>query len=151
MMAAGQEQLFDLSVHAVLGLVEVIKQYFKFRQFMEQVVQLARREQPDAVVLIDSSGFNLRLAPRVKKDVPGDADHLLREPAGVGLARGAGAGDDEDDRFAADDFALRAGVVRGAGAEIQCALGGAPGAGPDPQGGEDGAEPELDRAVAGKP
>jgi len=71
MAAAGQDQLFDLSAHAVLGLIEVLKHFFKFRQFLERVVDLAKREQPDAVILIDSSGFNLRLAPRVKKEVPG--------------------------------------------------------------------------------
>jgi lipid-A-disaccharide synthase len=71
MLAAGQEQLFDLSAHAVLGLVEVLKHFFKFRKFMERVVELAKRERPEAVVLIDSSGFNLRLSPRLKKELPG--------------------------------------------------------------------------------
>ena len=71
MAAAGQEQLFDLSAHAVLGLAEVIKHYRKFRKFRDQVLDLARHERPDAVVLIDSSGFNLRLAPRLRLDLPG--------------------------------------------------------------------------------
>jgi lipid-A-disaccharide synthase len=71
MAAAGQEQLLDLSAHAVLGLAEVLKQYFKFRKFRDQVLKLARREQPDAVVLIDCSGFNLRLTPRLRRDLPG--------------------------------------------------------------------------------
>ena len=71
MEAAGQEQLFDLSQHAVIGLTEVVKHYFKFRNFLNRVVKLARTEQPDAVVLIDCSGFNLRLAPKLKRDVPG--------------------------------------------------------------------------------
>src|SRR5271170_4625059 len=71
MAAAGQEQLLDLSAHAVLGLAEVLKQYFKFRKFRDQVLDLARQERPDAVVLIDCSGFNLRLAPRLRRDLPG--------------------------------------------------------------------------------
>jgi len=71
MEAAGQEQLFDLSSHAVIGLTEVVKHFFKFRRFLDRVVKLARTEQPDAVVLIDCSGFNLRLAPRLKREVPG--------------------------------------------------------------------------------
>jgi lipid-A-disaccharide synthase len=71
MAAAGQEQLFDLSAHAVLGLIEVLKQYPKFRRFREQILDLARRERPDAVVLIDCSGFNLRLTPRLRSDLPG--------------------------------------------------------------------------------
>src|ERR1700733_3851736 len=71
MASAGQEQLLDLSAHAVLGLTEVLKQYFKFRKFREQVLDLAKRERPDAVVLIDCSGFNLRLTPRLRRDLPG--------------------------------------------------------------------------------
>ena len=71
MAAAGQEQLFDLSAHAVLGVTEVLKHYFKFRGFLDRIVKLGRTEHPDAVVLIDCSGFNLRLAPRLKREVPG--------------------------------------------------------------------------------
>jgi lipid-A-disaccharide synthase len=71
MAAAGQEQLLDLSAHAVLGLAEVLKQYFKFRKFRDQILELARTERPDAVVLIDCSGFNLRLTPRLRRDLPG--------------------------------------------------------------------------------
>jgi lipid-A-disaccharide synthase len=71
MAAAGQEQLLDLSAHAVIGLAEVIKQYFKFRKFRDQILDLARQERPDAVVLIDCSGFNLRLTPRLRRDLPG--------------------------------------------------------------------------------
>lgn len=71
MLAAGQEQLLDLSAHAVLGLTEVLKQYFKFRRFRDQILKLAKRERPDAVVLIDCSGFNLRLTPKLRRDLPG--------------------------------------------------------------------------------
>ena len=71
MAAAGQEQLLDLSAHAVLGLTEVLKQYFKFRKFRDQVLDLAKRERPDAIVLIDCSGFNLRLTPQLRRDLPG--------------------------------------------------------------------------------
>ena len=71
MASAGQEQLLDLSAHAVLGLTEVLKQYFKFRKFRDQILDLAKRERPDAVVLIDCSGFNLRLSPSLRRDLPG--------------------------------------------------------------------------------
>jgi len=71
MAAAGQEQLLDLSAHAVLGLTEVLKQYFKFRKVRDQVLDLAKRERPDAIVLIDCSGFNLRLTPQLRRDLPG--------------------------------------------------------------------------------
>ncbi|HEX4140909.1 MAG TPA: lipid-A-disaccharide synthase [Candidatus Methylacidiphilales bacterium] len=71
MAAAGQEQLIDLSKDAVLGLVEVLKKYFKFRGFKDRILDLARRERPDAVVLIDFSGFNLRISPALRRDLPG--------------------------------------------------------------------------------
>jgi lipid-A-disaccharide synthase len=71
MASAGQEQLFDLSAHAVLGLWEVLKQVRKFRKFRDQILELAKRERPDAVVLIDCSGFNLRLSPSLRRDLPG--------------------------------------------------------------------------------
>jgi lipid-A-disaccharide synthase len=71
MAAAGQEQLFDMTAHAVIGLTEVLKHFFKFRGFLLRIVALARKEKPDAVVLIDSSGFNLRLSPKLRRDLPG--------------------------------------------------------------------------------
>ena len=67
MAAAGQEQLIDISKDAVLGLVEVLKKYWKFRGFRDQILALARRERPDAVVLIDFSGFNLRISPALRR------------------------------------------------------------------------------------
>jgi lipid-A-disaccharide synthase len=71
MAAAGQEQLFDLSVHAVVGLTQVIRHYFKFRYFFGRVLALARRENPQATVLIDYPGFNLRLAAKLRRELPG--------------------------------------------------------------------------------
>jgi lipid-A-disaccharide synthase len=71
MASAGQDQLLDLSAHAVLGLAEVLKKYLKFRGFRDQILDLARRERPDAIVLIDFSGFNLRISPALRRDLPG--------------------------------------------------------------------------------
>src|ERR1700679_1420212 len=56
MAAAGQEQLFDLSAHAVVGLTQVLRHYFKFRYFFGRVLSLARKESPQATVLIDYPG-----------------------------------------------------------------------------------------------
>jgi lipid-A-disaccharide synthase len=71
MAAAGQQQLFDLSVHAVVGLTQVLRHYFKFRYFFGRVLALARKENPQATVLIDYPGFNLRLAAKLRRDLPG--------------------------------------------------------------------------------
>ena len=71
MAAAGQEQLLDITPHAVVGLVEAVKKYVTFRGIRNQLLALARRERPDAVVLIDFSGFNLRVSPALRRDLPG--------------------------------------------------------------------------------
>lgn len=71
MLGAGQEQLFDLTIHAVLGMVEVLRHYLTFRRLFHQVIDLVKIERPDAVVLIDNPGFNLRLANQLRREVPG--------------------------------------------------------------------------------
>jgi lipid-A-disaccharide synthase len=70
MAAAGQEQLFDLTEHAVVGLVEVAKHYPKLKGLFNQLLALANTAQPQAIVLIDFPGFNLRLAARLRKQLP---------------------------------------------------------------------------------
>jgi len=52
---------------AVIGIIDVVKNYPYFRrQFAAALGEIAR-ERPDAVVLIDYPGFNLRLAAALKK------------------------------------------------------------------------------------
>ena len=51
----------------VLGLWEVIKQYGYFRKEFRQALNEIATSKPDAVVLIDYPGFNLRLARALRK------------------------------------------------------------------------------------
>ncbi len=51
---------------AVLGLWEVLKNYPYFRRKMEETVSAILSNSPDAVILIDYPGFNLRLAKRLR-------------------------------------------------------------------------------------
>jgi lipid-A-disaccharide synthase len=67
MKAAGMELLLDLTEHAVVGLVEVLKNYGKFKRIFDQLVAEAVKRRPDAVVLVDFPGFNLRFAKQMKK------------------------------------------------------------------------------------
>ncbi|HSH39437.1 MAG TPA: lipid-A-disaccharide synthase, partial [Chthoniobacterales bacterium] len=61
----------DWSEHSsVLGLWEVLKQYGYFRQQFAASLQEIRAASPDAVVLIDYPGFNLRLARAVRAQFP---------------------------------------------------------------------------------
>ncbi len=52
---------------AVLGLWEVLQKYGYFRHKMEETLERIAQIQPDAVILIDYPGFNLRLADRLRK------------------------------------------------------------------------------------
>ena len=70
MQAAGMELLFDLTKHAVVGLVEVLKNYGKFKGFFNLLLAEVGRRQPSAVVLVDFPGFNLRFAKAVKRRYP---------------------------------------------------------------------------------
>jgi lipid-A-disaccharide synthase len=51
----------------VIGIIDVVKNYAYFRQQFALALAEIRREQPDAVALIDYPGFNLRLAAALKK------------------------------------------------------------------------------------
>ena len=64
---------------AVLGLWEVLKHYRYFRAQFGATLQEIRSEKPDAVVLIDYPGFNLRLARALRNYSP-----ATPEPTGEG-------------------------------------------------------------------
>jgi len=66
MAAAGQHAELDLTQHAVVGIWEVLKNYGKFRRLFRQLLDLATRREPDAIVLIDYPGFNLRFAGAIR-------------------------------------------------------------------------------------
>jgi len=70
MKAAGMELLLDLTQHAVVGLVEVLKNYGKFKRIFDDLLAEVGRRQPSAVVLVDFPGFNLRFAKAVKRRYP---------------------------------------------------------------------------------
>jgi lipid-A-disaccharide synthase len=67
MREAGVEILQDAKDMAVLGLVEVLKRYGFFREVFYRIVDAAKTRKPDAVLLIDYPGFNLRFAEQAHK------------------------------------------------------------------------------------
>ena len=67
MKAAGMDLSLDLTGHAVVGLVEVLRNYGKFRRIFWRLVREAENRRPDAVVLVDFPGFNLRFARQMKR------------------------------------------------------------------------------------
>jgi lipid-A-disaccharide synthase len=68
---AGDAFMDWIEAAAVVGLWEVVKRYGYFRkQFAETLREIAAAK-PDAVVLIDYPGFNLRLARTLRQRAPG--------------------------------------------------------------------------------
>jgi lipid-A-disaccharide synthase len=69
MAAAGVELAFDLTAHSVIGLSEAVKRYFTFRPFFRELFQLALQRQPDAIICVDFSWFNMSFAHAIKQYV----------------------------------------------------------------------------------
>ena len=67
MREAGVELLRDMTSLAVVGLIEVLKNYSEFKKIFRQVLDEVDRQKPEAVILIDFPGFNLRLAKELHK------------------------------------------------------------------------------------
>jgi lipid-A-disaccharide synthase len=55
---------------AVLGLWEVLRKYGYFREQFHETINEIQESKPDAIVLIDYPGFNLRLARALRKQSP---------------------------------------------------------------------------------
>ncbi|MBU4200197.1 MAG: lipid-A-disaccharide synthase [Verrucomicrobia bacterium] len=60
--AAGMEIIVDAREMAVLGLTDVLLKYRFFRKTFYAMLTLARERRPDAILLVDYPGFNLRFA-----------------------------------------------------------------------------------------
>jgi lipid-A-disaccharide synthase len=63
---AGAEITVNLQQVSVIGLVEVLSKLPALKRAQSALLEAASRRRPDVAVLIDFSGFNLRLAKRLK-------------------------------------------------------------------------------------
>jgi lipid-A-disaccharide synthase len=63
----GTELLQHTDRMSVMGIIEVLKQYRFFKGVLNQVLGEVDRRRPDAALLVDYPGFNLRLAAELKK------------------------------------------------------------------------------------
>jgi lipid-A-disaccharide synthase len=67
MRHVGGEYILEWTEEAgVVGLWEVLKKYGYFREKMDQAMEAIMDSRPDAVILIDYPGFNLRLAKSLR-------------------------------------------------------------------------------------
>jgi lipid-A-disaccharide synthase len=69
MATAGVELAFDLTQHSVIGISDVLINYFKFRRLFHQLLKLAIERKPDAIIGVDYGGFNLRFGHAIKQYV----------------------------------------------------------------------------------
>ena len=69
MASAGVELAFDMTQHSVIGISDVLKNYFKFRRLFNQLLALAIERKPDVVIGVDYGGFNLRFGHAIKQQV----------------------------------------------------------------------------------
>ncbi|MBI2441450.1 MAG: lipid-A-disaccharide synthase [Lentisphaerae bacterium] len=61
---AGMQTCYDVSEMAVVGLSEVLGRLRFFRRVFKEMLALARDRRPDAILLVDYPGFNLRFAQK---------------------------------------------------------------------------------------
>ena len=71
MEAEGLQSPFDIADLSILGWAEGLKAYPRVVKRADETAALAAREKPDAAVLIDSWGFTLRVAQRLRRQDPG--------------------------------------------------------------------------------
>lgn len=71
MIEAGLTTLFPMSDIAIMGIVPVIRRLPFLLRRIEETVQAVIAAAPDALIVVDSPGFTLRLARLVRKRAPG--------------------------------------------------------------------------------
>ncbi len=67
MCEAGGEMVHHYKELAYMGFWEVFKNLFRLKKYIRQCKQDLLEYRPDALILTDYSGFNLRIAPAAKK------------------------------------------------------------------------------------
>ncbi|HEX8472131.1 MAG TPA: lipid-A-disaccharide synthase, partial [Brevundimonas sp.] len=70
MAVEGVVSPFDIAELSILGWIEGLRAYDRVKARVADTVALAIRERPDAVVLIDSWGFTIRVAKALREALP---------------------------------------------------------------------------------
>jgi len=71
MIARGLSAIAHINDLASTGIAEVAKKYFYFISVLKKCVERIYEMKPNAVILIDYPGFNLRLAAKIRKNYSG--------------------------------------------------------------------------------
>ncbi|MBL9127809.1 MAG: lipid-A-disaccharide synthase [Verrucomicrobiales bacterium] len=72
MAAAGVRLSVDLTDFAIIGLSDVLRNLWRLRRILREMLDLACAERPDAVVCVDYGGFNRRFAAAMRARQPDD-------------------------------------------------------------------------------
>lgn len=67
MQRAGVKLFDHITSLAVIGIAEVVKNLGRIRGVFQHILKEVDGQKPDAVILVDYPGFNLRLATKLKK------------------------------------------------------------------------------------
>jgi len=70
MRQSGASIYCDIKGLAVIGFFDVLKKLPEFFALKKLILEKIKEEKPDAIILVDFSGFNLRLAKEIKKTIP---------------------------------------------------------------------------------
>jgi lipid-A-disaccharide synthase len=73
MKAAGVELAVDMMPHSVIGLSDVVRNYWQIRKRFNQLVRLALDRKPDVVMGVDYGGFNLRFGHAIREAARAEA------------------------------------------------------------------------------
>jgi len=60
----------DIKDLSVIGLFDVLKKLPNFFSLQKLILKKIKEDKPDAIILVDFSGFNLRLAKKIDKTLP---------------------------------------------------------------------------------
>jgi lipid-A-disaccharide synthase len=67
---AGADIFYGINGLSVIGFFDALKKLPRFFALRKLILGKIRREKPEAIILVDFSGFNLRLAKKINKAIP---------------------------------------------------------------------------------
>ena len=70
MAELGVQSPFDISELSIVGVIEALMAYGRVKKRVAETLALAKAEKPDAVILIDSWGFTIRVAKALRQVMP---------------------------------------------------------------------------------
>lgn len=116
MRQAGVDIVYDIADLGVIGLVEVVKNLPRLFKLRDMLAEIMERERPDALVVIDYPGFNMRLAKVAKKKGIPIISYI--SPSVWAWGKGRAKGVAETVNAVAAIFPFEADAYRAAGANV---------------------------------